>query len=59
MFLDRECPRCGRRCGNGGSGFTVRCMCGWAGGLSPEDEAHMLEFIERHKQRNGEGGDTE
>ena len=53
MFLDMECPRCG----NGGSGFNVRCTRGWVGGLSPEAEALMLELIERHKQRNGEGGD--
>lgn len=59
MFLDRECPRCGRRCGNGGSGFTVRCVCGWVGSLSPEDEAVISEIIERHKRRNGGGGDAE
>lgn len=49
MFFDMECPLCGRTCGNGGSGFTVRCSCGWTGGLDPRDEAAIIAFWKRAK----------
>lgn len=55
VFLDGVCPRCGRRCGNGGHGMKMQCQCGWIGGLSPEDQRTLDDFIRRHQKRNGGG----
>lgn len=52
VFIDQECPRCGRTCGNGGMGMTLHCSCGWTGGIDPADQAAILDFWERHKARN-------
>ena len=52
MFLGMICPGCGRRCGNGGRGVSVRCQCGWSGGLTGKDAELLAEFYRRHLERN-------
>lgn len=52
IFLDGACPKCGRRCGNGGHGMTLRRRCGWTGGLDPRDAQAMAEIFRRHTERN-------
>lgn len=49
LFLDWQCPLCGRYCGNG---VTARCTCGWRGELDPEDVKRIAEFLERAKKRD-------
>lgn len=56
FFMDGVCPKCGRRCGNGGHGMTLRCQCGWTGGLAPGDAQAMAEFYKRHMERNALAG---
>ena len=52
VFLDGVCPHCGWRCGNGGQGMTLRCPCGWTGGLTQEDLEALRAFIHRHQEKN-------
>ena len=51
VFLDSACPKCGRHCGNGGYGMTLRCQCGWTGGLDPCDVRALDGFIRRRQER--------
>lgn len=57
MFLDMVCPKCGRHCGNGGKGMSVRCQCGWTGGLSKKDARLLEEFYQHHLERNKRKGE--
>lgn len=54
FFLDGVCPKCGQHCGNGGHGMTLRCQCGWTGGLSPKDAEALAEFFKWHQERNAQ-----
>lgn len=42
VFMDTTCPKCGRRCGNGGSG-PCRCSCGWVGNDVTEEMERLFE----------------
>lgn len=44
VFMDGVCPKCGRMCGNGGSG-PLRCECGWSGEPSQEVEDAIKRFL--------------
>lgn len=54
IFLDVVCPKCGRHCGNGGHGMTLRCQCGWTGGLDPHDAQLVAEFFKQHQERDAQ-----
>lgn len=56
IFVDVICPKCGRRIGNGGSGGTFRCECGYVGdgGLSKDDKAFLEEVYCRCVARDSE-----
>jgi len=49
MFIDMQCPLCGRVCGNSRGDFSVSCSCGWTGGIDPADQAAILGFLKRAK----------
>ena len=51
IFLDGVCPVCGRHCGNGGHGMTLRCPCGWTGEFSGKDQEILMEFIRCSQER--------
>ena len=46
MFIDMQCPLCGRVCGNSRGDFSVSCSSGWTGGIDPADQAAVLGFLE-------------
>ena len=57
LFMDCECPNCGRTCGNGGSGNTFCCPhCGWNGKIEihPDDIKAIQDFIQRARNREKE-----
>lgn len=57
LFIDMECPECGRTCGNGGYGDDLYCpSCGWKGKMTiyPDDIKAIQEIMRRHKEQNRE-----
>ena len=54
VFMDGVCPKCGKMCGNGGFGDTLRCRCGWTGQIDPEDEKAITEIIRRNLEQDRE-----
>lgn len=52
-FLDGICPICGMPCGNGGTGYTLRCPnCGWQGEIAREDIETLERTLKEHKRKN-------
>ena len=46
MFIDCECPKCGKLAGNNGHGDICRCSCGWQSeGISEHDRKLIEETI--------------
>lgn len=46
MFIDCECPKCGKLAGNNGHGDICRCFCGWQSeGISEHDRKLIEETI--------------
>lgn len=53
MFLDCTCPICGRTAGNGGHGYTYRCVCGWMrNGISQHDKRLIEQALARFREKN-------
>lgn len=47
IFMDAECPNCGRNCGNGGRGDIFYCpSCGWKGKIKGAE--NDMKFIEEY-----------